>query len=213
MLVFNVQYLVPGDKKSSFHFIRLNNLPTDVQKKQHDQKFMVLMQAAQQGDQRAYRQLLNDIMPLIQGFVHNRIGHGNDTDDITQNVLTGIHKSSHTYNTERSFTNWMFAIAANKLNDYLRSYYRTQSHETINIDDAHELFDERVTIDDDTNELLQEMLQLLSPKQRQIVHALKIEGYTAKEVAKQMGLTEINVKVIAHRALKLLHDHAVSKVY
>ena len=178
------------------------------QKKQHDQKFMALMQVAQKGDQKAYRQLLHEVTPLIHGFVRNRIGYGNDNDDILQNILIGIHKSSHTYNTERSFTNWAFAIASYKLNDYLRTYYRHQLHEHVDIDQAIELFDEDVTFAVDVDESLNEMLQVLSQKQRQILYALKIEGYTAKEVAKIMNLTEANIKVIAHRAIKLLNTHA-----
>ena len=93
-----------------------------------------LMQQAQAGDKTKYNTLLKTIMPMIRGFIINHLGDGLDTEDILQETLIAIHKSSHTYNTDRPFKNWMFAIANYKVKDYLRVYYRKKTLEHIDFE-------------------------------------------------------------------------------
>ena len=48
------------------------------------------------------------------------------------------------------------------------------------------------------------MLASLSERQRDIVRAISIEGASAAEVGRRLGLTEGAVRVALHRALKSL---------
>lgn len=167
-----------------------------------------LMHKAQEGDKAAYSQLLHTIIPIIKGFIYNRIGRGDDHDDILQEILLGIHRASHTYNTERPFKNWMFAIANYKVKDYLRAHYRHNSHKEVDFANIEDFIESPVTYDDSPSEILNEALSILPEKQRDIVYKMKIEGYSAKEVAEIMGMSTANVKVIAHRAYKILLEHS-----
>jgi RNA polymerase sigma factor (sigma-70 family) len=47
----------------------------------------------------------------------------------------------------------------------------------------------------------------LNEKQKNIITLTKIEGYTNKEVAGKLGMTETSVKVAGHRAMKKLKEH------
>ena len=53
---------------------------------------------------------------------------------------------------------------------------------------------------------IEEAMSSLPEKQRVIVELMKIEGYTAKEVAKKLDMSESAVKVSAHRTYKLLKE-------
>ena len=163
-----------------------------------------MMRRAQSGDKSEYTKLLKEISPLIRGFIYNRIGSGPDSEDILQEILIGIHRSSHTYNTDRPFTNWMFAIASHKLKDYLRAYYRKKALKEVDFDKISDFITEAVTDDTSASEVLTELLEKLPEKQRNIVYMMKIEGYSSSDVAKKMGMSVSAVKVTAHRAYKTL---------
>jgi RNA polymerase sigma-70 factor (ECF subfamily) len=50
------------------------------------------------------------------------------------------------------------------------------------------------------------VLDNLKGKARDIVHAIAIDGSTAREVADRLGMTEVAVRVALHRGLKSLAD-------
>lgn len=169
-----------------------------------EDKFVKLMRLAQSGNNAAYSELLRAITPLIRGFIYNRIGNGADHDDILQEVLLGIHRASQTYNTDRPFKSWMFAIADHKVKDYLRHYYRKKTLTQVDFEKIQDFLIDPVTEDGYANEVLSELLEALPKKQRRIVHMMKIDGDSAKEIAEAMDMSVSNVKVTAHRAYKVL---------
>ena len=95
-----------------------------------------LMMEAQQGNQKAYAQLLRDITPLIQNFLKGKLSNADDVHDVTQEVLISVHKASKTYDPSRPFKTWLFAITRYRLNDHLRSVYAKRAKGTdVNLDD------------------------------------------------------------------------------
>jgi len=176
-----------------------------------DALYSDLMRQAQAGDKVAYERLLRTIAPLIRSFFSRRIASSHDVDDILQNTLVAIHKASHTYNTSRSFTGWMFAIARYKLNDFLREHYRKMDVFDHSIDDDTLNTEYYVTKLPTSSEVLIGLLQELPENQRQIVTMLKIEGYTIREAAVRLNMSESAIKVAAHRAYKILISQTQGK--
>ncbi|MDE3036943.1 MAG: sigma-70 family RNA polymerase sigma factor [Pseudomonadota bacterium] len=166
--------------------------------------FEELMHAAQAGDGAAYAQLLREITPLIKGFLYNRLGDGLDNEDLVQEILFAIHKASHTYNTDRQFKAWMFAIADHKFKDYLRSHYRKAVLTKVDFAEIEHSLTDDVTDAPSASELLDEILETLPDKQRRIVRMMKIDGHSVEQVALEMNMSPSAVKVSAHRAYKLL---------
>lgn len=168
-----------------------------------------LMAQAQQGDNKAYAKLLQEITPIIQKFISKKLSHNEDAHDVTQEVLISVHKASKTYDPSRPFKTWLFAIARYRLNDYLRAYYNKKEKGTdVSLEDEeYHLFDEKdVTDGYETTEYITKALDTLPKKQQVILRLLKIEGYSARETAIKMGMGESAVKVSAHRAMKELTE-------
>lgn len=162
------------------------------------------MRKAQAGDKLAYEQLLKTIIPILAAFIGKKLGRRADNEDILQEILLAIHTSGHTYNTDRSFTNWMFAIASYKVSDFLRKTYRKKSLIEVNFEEVQDSITDDVTKDTTPNESLSELLSNLPEKQRKILHLMKIDGHSVKEVAVLMKMNVSAVKVAAHRAYKVL---------
>jgi RNA polymerase sigma-70 factor (ECF subfamily) len=163
------------------------------------------MSLARSGDNLAYESLLKEIFPIIRNFIA-KFNYRNliDVDDLTQEVLLAIHKSSHTYQVDRSFRNWMFAIANYKLKDALRKIYRQKKLTEISFSDVEHYLFEEVEFDYEESPDLASMLRVLKPRQQKIVRLLKIECNSLQEVANKMQMTVAAVKVAAHRSYETL---------
>ena len=174
-----------------------------------DQQLAEAMRKAQAGDGKAYHQLLMDIAPMIRGFIYKRLGDHNELEDRLQDVLLAIHRAGHTFNSDRSFLNWMFAIADYKVKDHLRSHYRRKAAGTqVGLDAVAELSAPQLRLALDDRQTLERLLETLSPRERTIVQMMKIEGHSARDVGNSLGMSEGAVKVVVHRAMKTLAAQA-----
>ena len=171
-----------------------------------DDDFAALMQQSLNGDAQAYAVLLKETVCLLRPFLAKRLSLGSDVDDVLQEVLISIHKARHTYDGNRSYKPWIYAIARYRLQDYLRMHYADQLHQAVDILDMENILHENVTESAFSYESIKEDIQRLPEKQAAILQLMHQEGYTAKEVAKKLGMNESAVKVAAHRAYKLLRQ-------
>lgn len=168
-----------------------------------------LMVKAQAGDKKAYEKLLNAVQPMIEAYLAKRVFDKDAIPDITQTCLLAIHKSRHTYLPKQPFENWMYGIVKFKMIDYMRRHYRKTDNEVVN-SETIETFSGEST-NSKTTEVrrdLKALLKHLPKKQQKLITMLKIQGHSVADVAEEMDMTESNVKVTMHRALKKLQDIA-----
>jgi len=163
-----------------------------------------LMRQSLAGDQRAYAILLQKTSRLLRPFLAKRLSFGNEVDDLLQEILVSIHKARHTYDGNRPFKPWVYAIATFRLQDFLRAHYSDHLRHAEDFDDLEETLPEYVTGSELSYESISVEVQKLPEKQATILQLMHQEGYTAREVAEKMGMNESAVKVAAHRAYKVL---------
>jgi len=168
--------------------------------------FEALMKQSLNGDQRAYALLLRETSRFLRPFLAKRLSFTNEVDDLLQEILISIHKARHTYDGNRPYKPWVYAIAKFRLQDYLRAHYSDQLHHAIELSEIEESLSEHVTETAISYESISGEVQKLPEKQATILKLIHQEGYTAKEVAEKMGMNESAVKVAAHRAYKILRN-------
>ncbi|MCB2082075.1 MAG: sigma-70 family RNA polymerase sigma factor [Rickettsiales bacterium] len=164
------------------------------------------MALAQQGDKHAYHILLKEISQLLRGILHKKISHQDAVEDILQEILISVHRARHTYDPSRPFMPWLFSIVQYRVNDYLRRMYRQKDNVYIDFSEAERYLETPTFTHQDDIQALKEALNKLPARQRKIVTLMKVDGYTAKEVAKHLDMNESAVKVSAHRAYKKLQQ-------
>ncbi|MFZ2541114.1 MAG: sigma-70 family RNA polymerase sigma factor [Gallionella sp.] len=170
-------------------------------------KFAALMKQALSGDQQSYTALLQETSHLLRPFLAKRLSFTNEVDDLLQEILISIHKARHTYDGNRPYKPWMYAIARFRLQDYLRAHYADQLHHADDMSEMEEFLQEHVTESGISYESIIGEIEKLPEKQAVIVRMMHQEGYTAKEVAEKIGMNESAVKVAAHRAYKKLRQN------
>jgi RNA polymerase sigma-70 factor (ECF subfamily) len=158
-----------------------------------------LLDAANAGDKRAYREFLGLAGRLVSAFVQRRAAgrNGIDVDDITQDVLLAIHLKRHTRRRDLPVTPWLYAIARYKLIDALRRRGRQREIAMDNLPEAPG----EPQKDSLTHREIDNALNDLAPGQRSVVAALSVQGLTIREAASHLGMKESAVRVAWHRGL------------
>ena len=162
--------------------------------------------AAQGGDKRAYALLLGALAPYIRNVVIKSLSSQDMAEDIAQEVLISVHKSLSSYQADRPFKPWLMAIINFRRIDYLRKHYAQRQDKTTTIDNNPEYLAANVTNPNNLGELkdIEDALDTLPEQQQRIFKMIKIQGFTAQEVANEMDMKESAVKVSAHRTMKKL---------
>lgn len=163
-----------------------------------------LMRQAMAGDKRAYADLLLATSRFIKPYLAKRLNSASEVDDVLQEILISIHKARHTYDGQRPYKPWAYAIAKFRLQDHLRSHYADQLQHAVDLDDVEDSLPGSVTETGIDYESISREIEKLPAKQATILELMHREGYTAKEVAERIGMKESAVKVAAHRAYKVL---------
>jgi len=156
------------------------------------------------GDQRTYAELLQATSRLLQPYLSKRLNSASEVDDVLQEILISVHKARHTYDGKRPYKPWVYAIAKFRLHDHLRAHYNDQLHHADDLSEIEEILPEDVTEPVLSYESISIEVEKLPEKQATILRLMHQEGYTAREVAEKIGMSESAVKVAAHRAYKVL---------
>ncbi|MCE5182150.1 MAG: sigma-70 family RNA polymerase sigma factor [Betaproteobacteria bacterium] len=168
--------------------------------------FEALMRQAQGGDKRAYADLLRETARFLRPFLAKHLNFSAEVDDVLQEILLSIHKARHTYDGNRPYKPWVYAIAKFRLQDHLRAHYADHLRHAVELSEVENDLQENVTQSGMTYESISGEVEKLPPRQAEILRMMHQEGYTAKEVAEKVGMNESAVKVAAHRAYKILRE-------
>lgn len=179
---------------------------TSIRMTDRDDNLESLMRQSLAGDQRAYAELLRATARLLKPFLSRRLRFSNEVDDLLQEILLSIHKARHTYDGQRPYKPWVYAIAKFRLLDHLRAHYADQLRDAEDYDELEEILPDDVTETAISYESISAEVEKLPEKQATILRLMHHDGYTAKEVAAKMGMNESAVKVAAHRAYKILRE-------
>jgi len=166
-----------------------------------------LAAAAQGGDKRAYNQLLMEISVFSKSYVVKGLANADWAEDIAQEVLLSVHKALKTYSPDRPFRPWLISIIHFRRTDFLRKHYSKRDDKKVSIENI--IFSsEHVTKPDFAGEYkdIEAALDGLPEKQRKVFQMIKIQGYSAQEVADEMGMSVSAVKVSAHRSLSKIRS-------
>ena len=179
-----------------------------------DQRLSALMRRAQCGDSIAYDALLVAVTAAVRGFVRRRLREADAVEDVVQEALLSIHRDRHTYDPERRFGPWMYAIAKHRLLDFVAKQRRRSETEVLGDEGWQDApSDERLAEPIGPSPFVQRALALLSQKQREIIRLLKLEDWSVAEIAAKTGLSESAVKVTAHRGYRKIRKLIVRSAH
>jgi RNA polymerase sigma-70 factor, ECF subfamily len=167
--------------------------------------------AAIVGEPSAVNAILTFIRPLIVKYCRARIGRKEQSfasaDDVAQEVCLVVLKALPSFRDQgRPFLAFVYGIAAHKVADVHRAAARDREESMMDVPEHRDLDsgpDQRA-MQGDLTRRMKELLDVLPPKQREIVVLRVVVGLSAEETAEAVGSTPGAVRVAQHRALARL---------
>ncbi len=177
-----------------------------------------LVARAQEGDTRAFDELVVKYSPKLYGLVYHMTANREDTNDILQDVFAKAYRSIKRFKGKSSFYTWIYSIATNMTLNFLKKRNRRRSMSLDDVDNAIEYDKEFIEITSTSDPIrevsiselqkrLNEALQELSENHRAVVTMYDIQGISHTEIAKILGVSEGTVRsrlFYAHRQLQSL---------
>lgn len=162
------------------------------------------------GETEAFRVLVDRYSDRLFRFCRARLGDDADAEDAVQDVFVRAFRSLRSYDPDRSWASWLFAIAANRVKSRYETRASAQSlveratREAVVVDEALEAqYDpERLTIDSMLGDEVREAVASLSPSYRAPVELYYFAGLDVAGVASALSLGEEAVKSRLFRARK-----------
>lgn len=152
------------------------------------------------GDPACERALLRAVRAILEPFYRLRLRERSDVDDLVQETLLAVHERRSSYDRDRPFLPWLFAIARYKLADHFR---RRRAHQPIE-DHEHALASVSFQSSSDARLDVDRLLGALPAKQARAIRHTRLCGMSVAEAARAAGIGESDVKVSVHRGLRTL---------
>lgn len=167
-----------------------------------------LIAQIKQGKQAAFSQLVGRYEQSVRGTVLGMLGNTAEADDVAQEVFIRFYKSMGNFRAESKLGTYLTRIAINlSLNELKRR--KRQQHRLVPIQSEGErvlqVADHHADLRrNDTRELIDRALQLLSEDFRAVVVLRLIDGYSVKETASILQIPQGTIASrLARAQLKL----------
>jgi len=175
----------------------------------------VLVERCLQGDQSAYAELLSRYKKPVYALTWRMVSNEEDARDLAQEVFIKAFSSLPSFDTGRSFLNWVLKIASNLCIDH----YRRSRLKTVSLDREMEDGDgrkiqlpgsakgpEENAEADQTARALERAIAKLAPKYRIVILLRYRNELSYEEISQVLELPTGTVKARIHRGHKALRE-------
>ncbi len=187
--------------------------PKLTEKALHD---TILIRAAlDNGDQRAYAELLERYRDSLYSMMLRMVCHEDDADDLTIEAFGKAFKRLDQYQTNFAFSTWLFKIASNNCIDFMRK----RKSNTLSLDTpitneegdsliidvpSSNLTPEEDLVKKQKMKLMRDVVIHLKPHYRQLIEMRYFEELSIEEICAKMEMPEGTVKAQLFRARDFL---------
>jgi RNA polymerase sigma-70 factor, ECF subfamily len=176
---------------------------------EHEQRWSEAMRAERRGEAVAYERMLKEVATALRRSLAPRLVRvglaAHEAEDLVQEILIGLHGKRHTWNPERPFLPWLYAITRYKLIDFMRHRGNEKRRRVdLPLENWLEIAEPAGDEADRSMAEVDRHLAALPVSQRKIVRAIAVEGASVRDVAQGFATSEGAVRVTIHRAIRRL---------
>ncbi len=158
-------------------------------------------------DLEAFHELYNTCFVPLQHYAMRYLYDWKEAEDMVQDAFLSLWANTDRYDARQSIFNYMTGIIRNNCLLYLRNLKIQDKHQDKLIETILFSNVEEPDIDEDMHKRLQQVLELLPDKQREVVMQHIVEKKKIKDIAKQMDIAETTVKTHFKRAMTILRNN------
>jgi RNA polymerase sigma-70 factor (ECF subfamily) len=161
-----------------------------------------LVRRAQAGDRSAFVALYQRYVQEIYGFFTNQLGDPQEAEDLTSETFLRLVRGLDQFAGRASFRTWLYEIARNQARDHWR---RNGRHPVTALDAdraADPPVDAEPSADPGRERYSRAIFDALPPNYQAVLRLRVLDGRSVRDSADELGISESNVKVLTHRALR-----------
>lgn len=170
-----------------------------------------LIRGCMESDRRMQEELYRRFSPRMYAVCLRYAGNAEEAEDILQEGFIKVFKKLDSFRNEGSFEGWIRRIFVNTaIEHFRRKKYLlpvTEKEENTIEGKYTSVLDELGAKD------IMALVQELSPGYRTVFNMYVVEGYTHKEIADQLGISEGTSKSQLSRAKVILQDMVRTHIY
>lgn len=160
------------------------------------------------GDAASFEPLVKKYLPRIFASARRYARRESEVEDIVQEIWLKAFQKLGSFRGEAPFEHWLMRLAVRTCYDFLRGHQRNRETSFSELSEPEsDWLDRFLTQPDSVSEhavaakqLIQRILDQLSPPARLVITLLEIEEHSVKEISKMTGWSVSLVKVRAFRA-------------
>lgn len=167
------------------------------------------------GEEKAFNALVEKYLKPLYNFIFQLVRDKEAANDIIQDVFVKVWKNLSSYDSQKKFSTWIFAIAKNTAFDFLKKKKDIPFSAFENVDEGSilEYIEDKTILH--SNELLQkmdnakvaeEMLAALPVQTRTILLLHHVQGFSLTEIAEIFGQSSNTLKSQYRRAIIFLRE-------
>ena len=153
----------------------------------------------------AWEALYREYLGPIYRTVYRKVGHPQEAEDLTSSIFLKAVRSLRQEVGPEQMSHWLSRVVRTTLIDYWRAHARVTHSSLEALQEAGwEGPAERdpFGVDGRPTERVQGLLEALPEREREVLTCRYLLGLSTRETAVRLRLTEGNVRVVQHRALK-----------
>ena len=167
-----------------------------------------LIAAVLKGDAASFEPLVQKYSPRVFATARRYARRDSEVEDIVQEVWLKAFQKLKSFRGEAPFEHWLMRLAVRTCYDFLRGHQRNRETTFSELTEPEGDWLERFVQQPDSadehanaaRQLIERLLEQLSPPARLVITLLEIEDRSVKEIAKLTGWSVPLVKVRAFRA-------------
>ena len=167
-----------------------------------------LIAAVLKGDAASFEPLIQKYSPRVFATARRYARRDSEVEDIVQEVWLKAFQKLKSFRGEAPFEHWLMRLAVRTCYDFLRGHQRNRETNFSELTEPEGDWLERFVQQPDSadehanaaRQLIERLLEQLSPPARLVITLLEIEDRSVKEIAKLTGWSVPLVKVRAFRA-------------
>lgn len=165
----------------------------------------VLLIRLAEGDEAAFAQLYRQYAPKVRTFL-NSLRLDAHADDVLQETFLSIWLKRKKIQSDRSFDNYLFAIAKNFALKALKKQLRLELSFNDAMDMADKSSSDEGLLVEEFKETLQRVIERLPDRPREVFQLRKLEGLTTEQISERLGISKSTVENHMNRALHIIRN-------
>ena len=162
---------------------------------------------AKQGNQTAFCRIVEKYQRPVYNICYHMLRNPEDAEDAAQEVFLRAYAKLDTYDDDRHFSTWLFAIASH----YCMDRWKKRSLPLVSWDNSRDCLSDRwatqpekVMLEAETSQEVRNLLQILRPDYRLLVIMKYWHTMSYEEIAKTLDTTVSTIKSKLFRARKIM---------